>query len=205
MAHRRASTCSVRPRIKRLTQLPPDAMGFNIPHKTNANRMGRPMSMRRAILVLTSLAAVVVSGQTAVWRYLTSSHARPRPFTSRRYMAQPTVRNVASTYASGDPPTSQGSRWSMSPAEQRAFNDGLQAALLAVCIMKGEDSPRAPDSGDDVCLGCENLSRKQSQLVARIKALQYDSRSHTSALVPLRAWKVAEDAYLLHRHPPYAD
>jgi hypothetical protein len=130
------------------------------------------MSMRRAILVLTSLAAVVVSGQTAVWRYLTSSHARPRPFTSRRYMAQPTVRNVASTYASGDPPTSQGSRWSMSPAEQRAFNDGLQAALLAVCIMKGEDSPLCPNSGDDVCLGCENLSHKQSQLVARIKVLQ---------------------------------
>jgi hypothetical protein len=81
------------------------------------------MSMRRAILVFTSLAAVVVSGQTTLWRYLTSSDARPRPFNSRRYMAQPTVGNVARTNASGDPPTPRGSRWSMSPAEQRAFND----------------------------------------------------------------------------------
>ena len=163
------------------------------------------MSMRRAILVFTSLAAVVVSGQTALWRYLTSSDARPRPFNSRRYMTQPTVGNVARTEASGDPPTPRGSRWSMSPAEQRAFNDGLQAALLAVCIMKADNSPLGSNGGDDVCVGCENLSRKQDQLVARIKSLQYDSRERTSHSGPLRAWNVAEDAYLLHRYPPYAD
>ena len=163
------------------------------------------MSMRRAILVFTSLAAMVVSGQTALWRYLTSSDGRPRPFNSRRYMAQPIVEHVARTDASGDPPTSRGSRWSMSPAEQRAFNDGLQAALLAVCIMKAEDSPLCSNDGDDVCVGCENLSRKQNQLVARIKSLQYNSREHTSDPAPLRAWNIAEGAYLLHRHPPYAD
>ena len=163
------------------------------------------MSMRRAILVFLSLAAVVVSGQTALWRYLTSFDGRPRPFNSRRYMAQPIVGNVGRTDASGDPPTPRGSRWSMSPAEQRAFNDGLQAALLAVCIMKADNSPLCSNGGDDVCVGCENLSRKQDQLVARIKALQYDSRAHTSDTGPPRAWNVAEDAYLLHRHPPYAD
>ena len=79
------------------------------------------MSMRRAILVFTSLAAVVVSGQTALWRYLTSSDGRPRPFNSRRYLAQPIVENLTRTDASGDPPTSRGSRWSMKSAEQRAL------------------------------------------------------------------------------------
>jgi len=61
----------------------------------------------------------------------------------------------------------------MTAAERRAFNDGLQAALLAISIKEIEESPLCPATGDDVCLGCMNLPEKKRQMIARIKALQY--------------------------------
>jgi hypothetical protein len=61
----------------------------------------------------------------------------------------------------------------MTAAEQRAFNDGLQAALLAICVERGEDVPLYSNTGNDVCLGCSNLPNKQKQLCARIKSLRY--------------------------------
>ena len=57
-------------------------------------------------------------------------------------------------------------------AERRAFNDGLQAALLAIYIENAEDSPLCPNAGNDVCLGCQNLPNKQKQMFARINALK---------------------------------
>ena len=59
----------------------------------------------------------------------------------------------------------------MTACERRAFNDGLQAAILAISIREG--SPLCSATDDDVCLGCSNLPKKQRQLIARIKALQY--------------------------------
>jgi len=61
----------------------------------------------------------------------------------------------------------------MTAAEQRAFNDGLQSALLAICVERGEDVLLCSDSGSDVCLGCSNLPNKQKQLYARIKSLRF--------------------------------
>jgi CRP/FNR family transcriptional regulator len=61
----------------------------------------------------------------------------------------------------------------MTAAERRAFNDGLQAALLAICVEGGEDTPLCSNTGSDVCLGCSNLPNKQKQLCARIKSLRY--------------------------------
>jgi hypothetical protein len=61
----------------------------------------------------------------------------------------------------------------MTAAERRAFNDGLQAALLAICVERGEDVPLCSNTGRDVCLGCSNLPNKQKQLCARIKSLRY--------------------------------
>ena len=60
----------------------------------------------------------------------------------------------------------------LTAAERRAFNDGLQAALLAICIERTADSPLCPTTGDDVCLGCKALPSKRQQLIARIKALK---------------------------------
>ena len=60
----------------------------------------------------------------------------------------------------------------LTAAERRAFNDGLQAALLAICVEKIEDFPLCSTTGDDVCLGCRALSLKKRQLIARIKALK---------------------------------
>ena len=60
-------------------------------------------------------------------------------------------------------------------AERRAFNDGLQAALLVIlviCVEKAEDSPLCPHADNDVCLGCPNLPKKQKQMFARIKVLK---------------------------------
>ena len=57
-------------------------------------------------------------------------------------------------------------------AERRAFNDGLQAALLAIYVEKAEDSPLCPNADNDVCLGCQNLPKKQKQMLARIKVLK---------------------------------
>ena len=57
-------------------------------------------------------------------------------------------------------------------AERRAFNDGLQAALLAIYVEKAENSPLCPNAGNDVCLGCQNSPKKQKQIFARIKALK---------------------------------
>jgi hypothetical protein len=61
----------------------------------------------------------------------------------------------------------------MTAAERRAFNDGLQAALLAICVERGEDVPLCSNTGRDVCLDCSNLPNKQKQLCARIKSLRY--------------------------------
>ena len=61
----------------------------------------------------------------------------------------------------------------MTAAERRAFNDGVQAALLAICIEKAEESPLCSSTTNDVCLGCTNLPSKQKQMCARIKALRY--------------------------------
>ena len=61
----------------------------------------------------------------------------------------------------------------MTACERRAFNDGLQAAILALSIRESEESPLCSPTDDDVCLGCSNLPKKQRQLIARIKALQY--------------------------------
>jgi hypothetical protein len=58
----------------------------------------------------------------------------------------------------------------MTAAERRAFNDGLQAALLAICVTSGED-PFCRD-GSDVCLSCPRLLTKQKQMCARIRALR---------------------------------
>jgi hypothetical protein len=71
----------------------------------------------------------------------------------------------------------------LTAAERRAFNDGLQAALLAICIEKTEASPLCQATGDDVCLGCSNLPAKQQQLIARIKALQERPVGEASATV----------------------
>ncbi len=60
----------------------------------------------------------------------------------------------------------------LTAAERRAFNDGLQAALLAICVEKIEDSPLCTAVGDDVCLGCAALPLKRQQLIARIRALK---------------------------------
>ena len=43
-------------------------------------------------------------------------------------------------------------------AERRAFNDGLQAALLVICVEKAEDFPLCPHADNDVCLGCPELT-----------------------------------------------
>jgi hypothetical protein len=59
----------------------------------------------------------------------------------------------------------------MTAAERRAFNDGLQAALLAICVEGGEDTPLCSSTGSDICLGCSNQPNKQKQLCARIKSL----------------------------------
>jgi hypothetical protein len=61
----------------------------------------------------------------------------------------------------------------MTAAERRAFNDGLQAAILAISIKEIEGSPLCPGTGDNVCLGCMNLPEKERQMIARINALQY--------------------------------
>ena len=61
----------------------------------------------------------------------------------------------------------------MTDAERRAFNDGIQAALFAICIAKVQDFPLRTDLADDVCQGCSNLPEKQKQLCTRIKALHY--------------------------------
>ena len=61
----------------------------------------------------------------------------------------------------------------MTAAERRAFNDGVQAALLAICVAKAAESPLCLNASDDVCLGCSNSPSKQKQLAARIKALRY--------------------------------
>jgi hypothetical protein len=66
----------------------------------------------------------------------------------------------------------------MTDAERRAFNDGLQAALLAICVGKTELSPCSDDAAD-VCQGCGNLAEKQKQLCAWIKALQYLPRKRS--------------------------
>jgi hypothetical protein len=60
----------------------------------------------------------------------------------------------------------------LTAAERRAFNDGLQAALLAICVEKIEDSPLCSATGNDVCLGCGALPLKRQQLIARIRALK---------------------------------
>lgn len=68
---------------------------------------------------------------------------------------------------------SRSMRSPMTAAEQRAFNDGLQAALLAICVEGGEDTPLCLNTGGDACLGCSNLPTRQKQLCARIKSLRY--------------------------------
>jgi hypothetical protein len=67
----------------------------------------------------------------------------------------------------------------MTDAERRAFNDGLQAALFAICIGKVQDFPLCTDLDDDVCQGCNNLLKKQKQLCTRIKALHYGRPEHS--------------------------
>ena len=61
----------------------------------------------------------------------------------------------------------------ISLAERRAFNDGLQAAILAICIEEIDKSPLCANDVDDVCAGCSKLLSKQKELVARLKALKY--------------------------------
>ncbi len=58
----------------------------------------------------------------------------------------------------------------MTAAERRAFNDGLQAALLAICVTSGEDPFCHDDS--DVCLGCPRLLVKQKKMCAWVRALR---------------------------------
>ena len=65
----------------------------------------------------------------------------------------------------------------MTDVERRAFNDGLQAALLAICL--GE-LPLCSDDAADACQGCGNLTEKQNQLCARIKGLQYGPRERSN-------------------------
>ena len=77
----------------------------------------------------------------------------------------------------------------MTDAERRAFNDGLQAALLAICLGNPNDLPLSTDECGDVCVGCGNRAEKQKQLCARIKALRYLPREHLKqnlAGLPLR-------------------
>jgi hypothetical protein len=63
----------------------------------------------------------------------------------------------------------------MNDVERRAFNDGLQAALLAICV---DDFPiGSTGSGDaDVIGNCYgNLADIRKQFCARIKALRYSA------------------------------
>jgi hypothetical protein len=63
----------------------------------------------------------------------------------------------------------------MSDVERRAFNDGLQAALLAICV---DDFPiRSTASGDADVIGecCGNLADIRTRLCARIKALRHSA------------------------------
>ena len=61
----------------------------------------------------------------------------------------------------------------MSIAERRAFNDGLQAAMLAICVEDFEESPFCAKVVENTCAGCDKWLGKQKQLIARIKALRY--------------------------------
>lgn len=72
----------------------------------------------------------------------------------------------------------------MTDAERRAFNDGLQAALFAICIGKIQECPLCTDLADDVCRGCANLPKKQKQLCTRIKALQYGRPERSTGISP---------------------
>ena len=63
----------------------------------------------------------------------------------------------------------------MNDVERRAFNDGLQAALLAICV---DDFPICSNtSGDAGSIGewCSNLADIRKQFCARIKALRYSA------------------------------
>ena len=63
----------------------------------------------------------------------------------------------------------------MNDVERRAFNDGLQAALLAICV---DDFPVCSNSSGyahAICDGCGNLADIRKQLCARIKALRYSA------------------------------
>jgi hypothetical protein len=64
-------------------------------------------------------------------------------------------------------------------AERRAFNDGLQAALLAICLGNPNDLPLSTNECGDVCQRCGKRAEKQKQLCARIKALQYMPRERS--------------------------
>jgi hypothetical protein len=63
----------------------------------------------------------------------------------------------------------------MSDVERRAFNDGLQAALLAICV---DDFPICSNTSGDpgpVRECCGNLADIRTRLCARIKALRYSA------------------------------
>ena len=57
----------------------------------------------------------------------------------------------------------------MTTSERRAFNNGLQVALLAICL---EYIPACSSGAKDVCRGCAKLPKKQKQVFDRIKTLQ---------------------------------
>ena len=61
----------------------------------------------------------------------------------------------------------------MNDVERRAFNDGLQAALLAICV--DEFPICASASGNAGAIGecCGSLADIRKQLCARIKTLRY--------------------------------
>ena len=66
----------------------------------------------------------------------------------------------------------------MNDVERRAFNDGLQAALLAICV---DDFPICSNaSGDAGAIGecCGNVAGIRKQLCARIKALRYNASKY---------------------------
>jgi hypothetical protein len=63
----------------------------------------------------------------------------------------------------------------MSDVERRAFNDGLQAALLAICV---DDFPICSSASGDAEVNyecCGTLADIRKRLCARIKALRYSA------------------------------
>lgn len=63
----------------------------------------------------------------------------------------------------------------MSDVERRAFNDGLQAALFAICVDDFPICSTVTCNAGAICECCGNLADIRNQFCARIKALRYSA------------------------------